>query len=278
MSPPGVSGLRVGACGPVLCLPPTNSVRSGRPVKFRLVPLAAMVVCSLALDGLRSMHMPNIWPFHKKPKPGPRGGQRAEPGQCRRLGRDLPAILETQHARHRPLGRRAARAASPRACRRKPPGRCASRCVCVRAASSRSKSRARSAMSSPVAPEGTQPIDLEFAPSVYRPTTAAIYISWGSMPVFAEVPVAPESPGFVSPTEVPKTVSAARARPPIAAPSASDIVPPAKCRAQPSPPPGILMRCCRRAARARPPHRDSPRSARRPTRSRCRAPADRAAA
>jgi hypothetical protein len=47
----------------------------------------------------------------------------------------------------------------------------------------------------PVTNEGTKPIDLEFAPSVYTPTTAAIYISWGQMPVFgAEAAPAQPSP------------------------------------------------------------------------------------
>jgi hypothetical protein len=40
----------------------------------------------------------------------------------------------------------------------------------------------------PVSTEGTQNIDLELAPSVYTPKTAAIYISWGAMPAFAAAP------------------------------------------------------------------------------------------
>jgi len=55
-----------------------------------------------------------------------------------------------------------------------------------------------------VSREGTLPIDLEFAPSVYRPNTAAIYINWGFMPQFAVAVVEPEPDAtFVSPTEVP---------------------------------------------------------------------------
>jgi hypothetical protein len=85
----------------------------------------------------------------------------------------------------------------------------------------------------PVTTEGTLPIDLEFAPSVYTPRTAAIYISWGPTPVFAEAPPEPvqDTPAFVSPTELPKT-STEKAP----AGSASDIVSPGE--AQPSPPPG----------------------------------------
>ena len=84
----------------------------------------------------------------------------------------------------------------------------------------------------PVAAEGTLPIDLEFAPSVYTPKTAAIYISWGPMAAAVEEPSAPasEPPAFVSPTEVPKPSTE------VPAGSASDIIKPAE--AQPSPPPG----------------------------------------
>jgi hypothetical protein len=84
----------------------------------------------------------------------------------------------------------------------------------------------------PVAAEGTAPIDLEFAPSVYTARTAAIYISWGPIVAAVEEPAVPvsEPPAFVSPTEVPKPATEAPAG------SASDIVKPAE--AQPSPPPG----------------------------------------
>ena len=88
----------------------------------------------------------------------------------------------------------------------------------------------------PVATEGTRPIDLEFAPSVYTPRTAAIYISWGPMPAFVEAPPAPapSTPEFVSPTELPKPRSEATPDG-----SASDIVAPAEAQpGQPSPPPG----------------------------------------
>ena len=66
----------------------------------------------------------------------------------------------------------------------------------------------------PVTSEGTKPIDLQLAPSVYTPKTAAIYISWGPMPVFAEAAPATEPPAFVSPTEVPKPTTEAQPSPP----------------------------------------------------------------
>jgi hypothetical protein len=44
----------------------------------------------------------------------------------------------------------------------------------------------------PVSKDGTKPIDLTLAHSVYTPKTAAIYISWGPMPVFAEAAASAE--------------------------------------------------------------------------------------
>ena len=68
----------------------------------------------------------------------------------------------------------------------------------------------------PVAAEGTQPIDLEFAPSVYTPKTAAIYISWGPMPVAVEEPSAPAPEPRIRVTHVkcrsPATETARRQR------------------------------------------------------------------
>ena len=88
----------------------------------------------------------------------------------------------------------------------------------------------------PVSTAGTQNIDLELAPSVYTPKTAAIYISWGAMQTAVEGPVETEKPGFVSPMYVP-TPSAAPAietpapttdtpAPSEQTPKASDIIPP----------------------------------------------------
>lgn len=64
----------------------------------------------------------------------------------------------------------------------------------------------------PVSVDGNRPIDIEIATSVYTPRTAAIYISWGPMPVFAEAPPEPEK-GFVSPTEAPVTSAPATTAP-----------------------------------------------------------------
>lgn len=89
----------------------------------------------------------------------------------------------------------------------------------------------------PVTKDGTKNIDLTLAPSVYAPKTAAIYISWGPMPVFAEPAPTPE-PGFVSPQQLPPGVTPAEPTP--ADPgSASGVIPPGVAAPdQPSPPPG----------------------------------------
>jgi hypothetical protein len=91
----------------------------------------------------------------------------------------------------------------------------------------------------PVNKDGYKPFDLTLAPSVYTPKTAAIYISWGPMPVFAEA-APPPDPGFVSPQQLPPGVSATPAEPATGEPqSASGVIPPgAASPAQPSPPPG----------------------------------------
>jgi hypothetical protein len=190
-----------------------------------------MVVCSLVLSAC-SMHMPHVWPFYKKPKAGPQavnelnlvnadGSAASYPQYWKRntLVIDLTGVSGT--------GSVAARLPEETTW----PVRVAVR---VRPGSVQQieiQGEERNVL--PVAPDGAQALDLEFAPSVYRPKTAAIYISWGSMPVFAEVPVAPETPAFVSPTEVPKTAPAPEAPAPSiettgdpAAPTASDIVPP----------------------------------------------------
>jgi|GraSoiStandDraft_24_1057298.scaffolds.fasta_scaffold234792_2 hypothetical protein len=92
----------------------------------------------------------------------------------------------------------------------------------------------------PVTKDGVKPIDITLAHSVYTPKTAAIYISWGTMPVFAAAPVAPAPDhGFVSPQQLPPGVSATPTEPATNEPtSASGVIPPGSAPAQPSPPPG----------------------------------------
>lgn len=89
----------------------------------------------------------------------------------------------------------------------------------------------------PVSASGAKPIDLEFVPSLFTPTTAAIYISWGPMPVFAEAATPAAEPAFVSPTQLPPGAApAAEPAPAEEQSGAQDIIPPANVApAQPSP-------------------------------------------
>jgi hypothetical protein len=82
----------------------------------------------------------------------------------------------------------------------------------------------------PVSREGTKPIDLVLATSVYTPKTAAIYISWGPMPAFVGTAEPAPDPGFVSPTQLPPGAGET--------PSASEIIAPGEVAPQPAPPPG----------------------------------------
>jgi hypothetical protein len=92
----------------------------------------------------------------------------------------------------------------------------------------------------PVTKDGMKPIDLTLAHSVYTPKTAAIYISWGPMPVFAEAAPTTVDPGYVSPQQLPPGVSTTPTEPaPNEPDSASGVIAPgAVSPAQPSPPPG----------------------------------------
>lgn len=91
----------------------------------------------------------------------------------------------------------------------------------------------------PVIATGSKTVDIDVAPSVYTPRTAAIYVSWGPMPVFAEAAAPTPEPGFVSPTVVPTTPAPAPApssTEEAPSPSASEIIPPGSTPApQPSP-------------------------------------------
>jgi len=87
----------------------------------------------------------------------------------------------------------------------------------------------------PVAAEGSLPVDLELAPSVYRPTTGALYFTWGNMPQFAEMVVEPEDKAFVSPTVVPPHAEPSKEGEETAPSGANEIIPPAE--AAPASPP-----------------------------------------
>jgi hypothetical protein len=194
----------------------------------------------MAVTACHSIRMPNIWPFHRKPKPVPEavqelnlvnadGSPASFPQYWKRntLVIDLSGIGGT--------GGFAARLPEETLW----PVRVAVRVRPGSVAQIEIQGEERNVLA--VTAEGSQPVDLELAPSVYTRKTAAIYISWGPMTPLVEAAPEPETPVFVSPTEVPKTTE----KPPVdgaAAPEpagASEIIAPAEAQpAQASPPPG----------------------------------------
>jgi len=200
-------------------------------VKFRLAPgLSLAVACCLALTACSSFRMPDLWPFNNKPKPVAEAVN-----ELNLVNADgTPASFPQYWKRNTLVIDLSGVSASGNVAARLPdettwPVRVAVRVRPGSVGQIEILGEERNVL--PVTTEGTLPIELEFAPSVYTAKTAAIYISWGPIPVIVESAPVEEAPAFVSPTEVPKTSSEA-------APtgSASDIVPPAE--AQPSPPPG----------------------------------------
>jgi hypothetical protein len=189
-------------------------------VKFRLALVVAgcLALCACATTS-------KLWPFHKKPKPAPEAVHEFD-----LVNSDgTPASFPQYWQRNTVVIDLSGISGSGNVAARLPadttwPVRVAVR---VRPGSVQQleiQGEERNVL--PVSAEGTKLIDLELAPSVYTPKTAAIYISWGPMPVFAEAGPTPE-PEFVSPT----------ALPPGAAPApAAESAPVAP--AQASPPPG----------------------------------------
>lgn len=199
--------------------------------------LALSLVCCLALSACSSFHVSQLWPFHKKAKAGP-----AAVNELTLVNADgTPASFPQYWKRNTLIIDLSGVSGSGSVAARLPdattwPVRVAVR---VRPGSVQQievLGEERNVL--PVSADGAQNIDLEFAPSVYTPKTAAIYISWGSMPAFVEAAPAPEPTEFVSPTVVPPSTAPAPA-PEEKPPSASEIVPPAQVApVQPSPPPG----------------------------------------
>jgi len=205
-------------------------------VKPRLALIAGLCL-GLGLQ-LSACSMPRIWPFYKKPKPAPEavheldlvnadGTPAAYPQYWKRntLVIDLSGVSGTG-------------AVAAKLPEQTPwPVRVAVRVRPGSVEQVEVQGEERSVLT--VTREGALPLDLELAPSVYRKTTGAIYISWGSMPQFADAPVAPEA-GFVSPMQTPASAPAPGSAEP-GSPSASEIIPPAEAApaaSQPSPPPG----------------------------------------
>ncbi len=207
-------------------------------MKTRLAPgLALMVFACLALTACGSMRAPtlsNPWPFQKKAKPVPEAVN-----ELNLVNADGTPASFPQYWKRNTLvidlsgiggeGNVAARLPEETTW----PVRVAVRVRPGSVGQIEILGEERNVL--PVATEGTQTIDLEFAPSVYTPRTAAIYISWGPIPAFVDTTPVETAPAFVSPTEVPKSATGAAADE--ATPSASDIIAPAEAQpAQPSPP------------------------------------------
>lgn len=210
----------------------TNSPWSGPTVKFRLVMIVA---CTLAVTACSSIRMPHVWPFYKKPKPVPEAVN-----ELNLVNADGSAASFPQYWKRNTLvidlsgvsgsaGGFAARLPEETTW----PVRVAVRVRPGSVGQIEIQGEERSVL--PVSNEGTANIDLELAPSVYTPKTAAIYISWGAQPVFAEAAPVEAAPAFVSPTEVP--VKPAESAPAENTPGANEIITPAEAApAQPSPP------------------------------------------
>jgi hypothetical protein len=178
--------------GRMLCLP---------PMKARLAFIASV---SVLISACSSMHAPKIWPFYKKPKPAPEVVHEVDlvnadgtPASFPQYWKRNTLIIDLSGA----SGAGSVTAKLP--AETTWPVRVAVRVQPGSVQQVEVRGEERSVL--PVAAEGTLPIDLEFVPSVFRPTTQAIYINWGSMPQFAEMVVQPEDK-FVSPTQVPEKI------------------------------------------------------------------------
>ena len=209
----------------------------------RMLVIAAVVASGLGLSACSSfhmprMHMPNVWPFHKKVKPGPEAVN-----ELTLVNADGSAASYPQYWVRNTLvidlsgvsgqGNFAARLPEETTW----PVRVAVR---VRPGSvGQLEVQAEERDILPVTDQGAKPVDIELSPSLYTPKTAAIYIAWApAVPAVETSPAAEPSPEFVSPTEVPKNSAEAAVEQAEGEQKANDIVSPADAAAQPSPPPG----------------------------------------
>ncbi len=208
---------------------------------------------------------------------GPRGGARARPGECRRHTGELPAVLEAQHAGHRSVRREwhgqrhgatagrdhlAGARGRARAAGQRSADRSAGRGAQCAAGGARGRRAHGSRVRAQRVPAddrgGLYPLGLHAAVRGGRDRARAR--GW--------IRVADAGAGVFSAESSWKKLLPAPAR---------SSRRPKQLQLRPLRRPAPDARC-RPAARARPPRPDSPRSARRPTRSRYRWPASRAAA
>jgi hypothetical protein len=216
VSPAGVNAAVLAGLARMLCLP---------PMKARLAFIAS---ASLVLSACSSLHAPKIWPFYKKPKPAPEVVHEVDlvnadgtPASFPQYWKRNALVIDLSSA----SGSGSVTAKLP--AETTWPVRVAVR---VRPGSVQQievQGEERSVL--PVAAEGSLPIDIELMPSVFRPTTQALYINWGSMPQFAEVVVEPQ-PAFVSATRQPQNIEP----PPEEAAGANQIISPAAAAPPPN--------------------------------------------
>jgi hypothetical protein len=189
-------------------------------VKFRLALLA---VACLSLGACSTMS--KLWPFHKRVKPGPEAVN-----ELSIVGPDGAAANYPQYWRRNALvidlqgasGKGSIAARLPenttwpvRVALRVRPGGVGQLEV-----------QGEERVILPVTTAGTDPIDIELMPGVFRPQTAAIYISWDAQaPIAEDAPAAePAKPEFVSPTDAPKVMAPVTA-PAVPAPAPVDSTP-----------------------------------------------------
>lgn len=169
--------------------------------------LALIVACCLAITACHSMRMPNLWPFHKKAKPAPEAVNEFALVNADGTPANFPQYWKRNALVIDLSGVGGAGSVTARLPEGTPwPVRVAVRVRPGSVGQVEIQGEERDVIT--VTSAGTSTVDLELAPSVYTPKTAAIYISWGPVATFAE-PAAAESkaPEFVSPTVVPKAVS-----------------------------------------------------------------------
>ena len=194
-------------------------------MKSRLV----LVVAGCLVLAACSVSMPKVWPFYKKPKPGPEAVNEVELVQADGAPANFPQYWKRNTL---VIDLSSASGQGSLAARLPPettwPVRMAVR---VRPGSvGQLEVQAEERNILPVTGVGDKPVDIALAPSVYRPETSAIYIAWGPQMPAVDTGPAEEAPSFVSPTQLPKPVGDDT-------PSASEIVPPGEV-APAQPPPG----------------------------------------
>lgn len=213
-------------------------------MKARLArPMLAATACCLVLTAcsslhMPSMHMPNIWPFHKKSKAGPEAVNELTLVNADGSGATYPQYwvrntLVIDLTGVSGQGGFAARLPEESTW----PVRVAVRVQPGSVGQIEVQAEERNIL--PVTPQGAKPVDIELSPSLYTPKTAAIYIAWAPAPVAVETtPAAEPEPRFVSPMEVPKNAAEGAVEQAEGEQKANDIVSPADAAGQPSPPPG----------------------------------------